>query len=1115
METPSQQISEKAVVIVNCPIDDFGEYIVSASSISAQSDLFLSVYIFDNTNSKEPLNILTKIPISKIFTSIEWTSLGKDTDEHSLGFIIGGHEDGSVSLWDMTEILNNSNKPSQTQDLGCIFQKKLFEDSVNALACNEKPNLFAVGTTQVNVVSIDKNFQLSTAMSCPPPQKGGIFTSLNWNDKVNHILASATDNGSVYIYDMRKQSLFLEILEPSQEEKSESEKLETQVVWYHDGAQIMISYDNQEYNYLTQYHMKQPNAPCAMYSNGHNTAIISLAKNPYDKFFLLSLGRDNVVTCWSLKSKKPLCKVQINEPNIQFTQVIWSRKIKDCFICARTDGKLYSGRINFTEDLSLYADGQEVIPNWMKPNKSICFGFGGKLFKYAKDEKNNKDNNIQVFKLNGDEELIKQIKIFVEKSEKNDLTEILDMKIQQAKNQGNKNSNLILFWTALKSIYEKNIYLIFNEIGLNRDEFNNEISSALGIHTKKKENIKELYMPQVEESAEDLDKLFDKPIEQTMQRKSSINEKKDSELPNTITDEIVKNINWNVGNEKVIKKCLLLGDLESAVQLLFKNNRFCEALLIASTKPELFLKAKETYFAKENDLFVKSIFPAIINNNFDLLFDYNVIKEWKEYLFYVNTYSENNEAFKKFADKLGDKLSTNPDIYSSLVCYILAENYDKIVKMLYNLYNKEVDKTSDKKELLHNLFEQIQLANKILNLNREPNEIYNKILYEYSLLLVQEGLNLEASKYLINIKDIGDDNIRELYERLYFNCELELGNTIARPNPKMKLIVLGQQNRRNNNYNNINQMNRNQPPNINKGMNQMENMTNRNTGFKPPLRAGQPQPFNRPVPGMNNINNESNVRNNNIPGRPPAINNLARNPPPFKHNDNISGPFGNNQNLINQSLNNNPMSPVSPATTSPNQGQHFNFGGNNTRITKPPSFKPAIPRKLPNTTITTPPKPMTQNLNNNMNNLNNMGNTINNPPRMENPPPSKMNTAPFGSKIVEKEPETNNEKNSQPLSQEEETLYNYFSNMIETYNATFKDENKRRDFAGKVNVLLKKLENHEIKHSLIKYLQDFINLKNKNDSTGLRKLYIRIQSIDWDKNKSWMPLLEKIINMRV
>ena len=794
METTStpQQTSEKSVVIVNCPIDDYGEYIVSASSISAKSDLFLSLYIFDNTSTKEPLKLLTKIPISKIFTAIEWTSLGKDTEEHSLGFVIGGHEDGSVSLWDMTEILSNSNNPSNSQDFGCINQKQLFEDSVNVLACNEKPNLFAVGTTQINVVSIDKNFQMSTAMSCPPPQKGGTFTTLNWNDKVNHILASGTDNGSVYIYDMRKQSLFLEIMEPSQEDV-QSDKLNTQVVWFHDGAQIIISYDNQEYNYLSQYHMKRPNAVCALYQNGHNTSIISLNKNPYDKHFLLSLGRDNVVTCWSLKTQKPLCKVQIDDPSSQFTQVIWSRKIKDCFICARNDGKLYSGRINFTEDLNLYMNGQELIPNWMRPTKCISFGFGGKLFKYAKDEKNNKENNIQVFKLNGNEELIKEIKKFVEKSEKNDLNEILDMKIEQAKNQGNKNSNLVLFWTALKSIYQKNIYLIFNEMGLNREEFNNEIASALGISSKKKENIQDLYMPQVEESAEDLNKLFEKPIEQNVPRKLSTSAK-DSELPNTISEELIKNINWNVGNEKVIKKSLLLGDLESAVQLLFKNNRYCEALLIASTKPELFQKAKETYFSKENDLFVKSIFPAIINNNFELLFDYNVVKEWKEYLFYVNTYSENPEIFKNFADKLGDKLSTNPDIYSSLVCYILAEQYDKIINMLYNLYNKEVDKTSDKKELLHNLFEQIQLVNKIINIDRNPNEIYNKILYEYSLLLVEEGLNIEASKYFINIKDIGDENIRDLYERLYFNCELELGNTLARPSPKMKLIVLGQQN---------------------------------------------------------------------------------------------------------------------------------------------------------------------------------------------------------------------------------------------------------------------------------------------------------------------------------
>lgn len=280
---------------------------------------------------------------------------------------------------------------------------------------------------------------------------------------------------------------------------------------------------------------------------------------------------------------------------------------------------------------------------------------------------------------------------------------------------------------------------------------------------------------------------------------------------------------------------------------------------------------------------------------------------------------------------------------------------------------------------------------------------------------------------------------------------------------------------------------RNKPP---------ENNQLKNIGFKPPVHHGPNQPFNRPVPG-------SNINEMNKPGRPP-----------MPQSNIPKGPFGNNPNLVNASLKNNPMSPVSPSpvtTGPPSEGQHFNFGGKSGVITRPPQFKPAVPR-MPANVISTPPKPMMQ-----MNNPphNNQMNQMRNPPKFENPPPSHhMNNTPFGNK-VEKEPEPVNEQKLEPLSQEEEIVYNYFSNSIETYNGVYSDENKRRDFGGKVNVLLKKLQNHEIKMSLLKYLQEFMNLKAKKDNTGLRKLYNRIQSIDWDKNKSWMPLLEKIINMRV
>ena len=111
---------------------------------------------------------------------------------------------------------------------------------------------------------------------------------------------------------MNKNVWFLEIKSPFWKEK-EINAIDTKVVWSYDGAQIIISYDYKEYNYLTQNHMKYPNSPYPWYQNdGFSNSIIYIEKNPYDKRFLLTLGRDNLVICWSLKTKKPLCKIEID-----------------------------------------------------------------------------------------------------------------------------------------------------------------------------------------------------------------------------------------------------------------------------------------------------------------------------------------------------------------------------------------------------------------------------------------------------------------------------------------------------------------------------------------------------------------------------------------------------------------------------------------------------------------------------------------------------------------------------------------------------------------------------------------------------------------------------------
>ena len=1051
MEQNSEKLENRVLVSASCPVYQYSEYIVSATSTGAQgNDCFFTLYIFNNQSSKDPIKIITQIKISVKFTSIDWTSYGQETEEHALGIVIGGHPDGSITLWDITQILQNTNEASQQINYGCIYNKQLLSSSINVIAINEKPHLFAVGSNQVSILSIDKNLNCSIAMNCEAPSEGGEFCSLDWNSKVNHILASATNTGMTYIYDMKKKSLFLSILDQS----LSNNYLNTEICWYSDGAQIIIAYDDNEYNYMMQYHMRQPNAPCNMYQNGHNNSIISISKNIYDKNFILTLGRDNVVTCWNLKTKKPICKVPIK---VNSSQVMWCNKIKDCFIYVGFNQQLYYDRINFVDVIN---EGQFIIPVWMYPTAGVNFAFGGKLYKFSKNE----NNIIHVSKLRGNTELIDKIKNFTNKNEKNDLISLLDEKINENLKDG-KHTNISLFWVCLKGVYLNNENFLFKEMGLDKEEIDNEVLSTLG-KKKRKENIPQTFTQNIEDD-ENVEQIFD---EQPIQRKESPINKIEIEQPNTITENKVRNINWNVGNERLVKKSLLIGDLESAVELLFKNERYSEALLVASMQPELFEKAKDNYFKNNNDLFVKSFFPAIINRNFELLFEYN-LRDWKEYLLYAKTYLNTND-FKEFAEKLGDKLSSNPDIYPALTSYVLSGKIDKLLDLLCLNYQKELDKEIDKKDLLQNTYQYIILSYKVLfgNTNSFTNLNANKVLYEYCLLLIREGLNVEAAKCLNSIRGNNNPQIEELYDRLYNNCEEELGKTFSKPNNPYNVIIIRPKNQ------NIKNRIQTQNPNRYDKFQKQNGPSQEQKLKKPPFTTGnlhQPQIHKNPIQPQ-------------FPQKPiqqnPPFNPIINKPPQPKV-------FNPNQDNEKKKPFMNPQQESPLKNNMPTNQPVFDFGGENKvqqRITKPPMIKPGQRRMnephIPQTKIINNPVKETQSFGNT-----NFGNQSNN---------------------------NNNEQEEITMSNEEQNIYNYFENIVNVYNNVYPDENKRRDFLNKINALLEKLKKHEINQNLIKLLEEYMALNDKNDVKSMKKIYMRIQSCDWDKNKSWMPLLERLMNMK-
>ena len=131
------------------------------------------------------------------------------------GLIAGGMVDGNIHVWDASKLA--SGDPDSL--LASVEQH---QGSVAGLQFNphkESSHLLASGGSdaEVYVTSLEHPDQPSVFVPAPPPNNAkhtADITKVAWNTQVVHILASAAQNGSCYIWDLRQKkawyvSLFL------------------------------------------------------------------------------------------------------------------------------------------------------------------------------------------------------------------------------------------------------------------------------------------------------------------------------------------------------------------------------------------------------------------------------------------------------------------------------------------------------------------------------------------------------------------------------------------------------------------------------------------------------------------------------------------------------------------------------------------------------------------------------------------------------------------------------------------------------------------------------------------------------------------------------------------
>jgi len=399
------------------------------------------------------------------------------------------------------------------------------------------------------------------------------------------------------------------------------------------------------------------------------------------------------------------------------------------------------------------------------------------------------------------------MKSFIEKAEKEDLNDLLSEKISTV---SDKSVNLM--WVALKCYYNNDYNPLFTALGYDKETLKQETYNYIGKKVNKAATAKTRDFSTLQAQKKDAmqqgrddalsffsemtskaEQQKESPVSSATTKGGSTQTTNNTEKPNLITETVSKNINWNQGSEKLIKQSLLTGDLESAVEVALKCGREAEALLIAvsSGNQELLNRTKAEYFSKTKDLFVRNIFSSIINKNFEALLDYNVIKEWKEYVLYAKTYL-NEEKFASFAYSIAEKLSNTEEIYSSIVCFILGQNFAKCLELLYKKYLKESVSISSKAEkdfLLHNLFEEVIALKYILDSPQSTNDFFDSIMTEYSSMLIENNLFAEACRYINKIRNKTQKMV-SVYDRIYGHCESTIGKLFPKLQPPYNIITV-------------------------------------------------------------------------------------------------------------------------------------------------------------------------------------------------------------------------------------------------------------------------------------------------------------------------------------
>lgn len=202
--------------------------------------------------------------------------------------------------------------------------------------------------------------------------------------------------------------------------------------------------------------------------------------------------------------------------------------------------------------------------------------------------------------------------------------------------------------------------------------------------------------------------------------------------------------------ENTVKDALLVGNFEAAVECCIRSGNMADALMLASCGgADLWAKTQAEYFARQGSRrpFL-SLVSAVVQNQLSELVSSSDPSKWKETLAVLSTYGKSDE-FPALCAELGDRLEEAGDFADASLCYMCALNLGKAVKY-WKVTLEDANRRFGGMDLLslQDFVEKVTVFMQALDPSVEVDDEVSELFAEYAKVLANQGLLVEAAKYL-------------------------------------------------------------------------------------------------------------------------------------------------------------------------------------------------------------------------------------------------------------------------------------------------------------------------------------------------------------------------------